>query len=97
MLPVTFGSLARSEMLGAIDWYNAHRPTVGERFLAEVDAVVSRIAENPRQFPVIYKDVRRARLRRFPYALFFCVNEDSVEIIACFQSNRNPKRWRERR
>jgi hypothetical protein len=39
------------------------------------------MSATPRQFPVIYKNVRRALLRRFPYALMFVIEAD--ETLDC--------------
>ena len=44
----------------------------------------------PRQFPVIFKKVRRARATKFPYALFFLVEADALLVIACFHGSRDP-------
>ncbi len=96
MTLVTFGPAARAEMLEAVGWYDVHALGLGDSFLAEIDAVVARLVENPRQFPVVFKDIRRARLHRFPYGLFFRVDAAGILVLACFHSNRNPHRWRER-
>lgn len=62
-----------------------------------VEALVDRIASNPSQFPAIYKNIRRALLRRFPYALMFVTESDgSLTIVAYFHSSRDPARWRRR-
>jgi hypothetical protein len=42
---------------------------------------------------VVFKSVRRALLRRFPYALFFVVEEQTLFVIACFHASRNPLQW----
>jgi len=39
------------------------------------------MSANPRQFPVVHKNIRRALLRRFPYALMFVIDEDGTLII----------------
>ena len=93
---VIFGPAARAEVLDAADWYKAHAPVAAEWFVIEVETVVARIAENPLQFPVVFKDLRRARLRRFPYGLFFRVEEAGAHVLACFHSNREPRRWQGR-
>lgn len=96
MPQVTFGPAARAEVVEAADWYKAHAPAAAARFVGEVEIVVARIAENPLQFPVVFKGLRRARLRRFPYGLFFRVEEAGVHVLACFHSNREPRRWQKR-
>ena len=41
-------------------------------------------------------DIRRALLRRFPYALFFRIVDDAVFVMACFHSSRDPRIWQHR-
>ncbi len=94
---VSFSPAARFELIEAQDWYEREVPGLGRRFRAQVEVAVAQIAERPRQFPVIYKQVRRALLRRFPYAIMFVIEPDeSLTIIACFHGSRDPERWRER-
>jgi hypothetical protein len=46
---------------------------------------------------VIYKNVRRALLRRFPYALMFVIEADeTLTVIACFHGSRDPEHWQKR-
>jgi plasmid stabilization system protein ParE len=61
-----------------------------------VDRVVGRLAANPLQFPVVFADVRRALLPRFPYMLFFRIVDSAVFVIACFHSSRDPQIWQGR-
>jgi plasmid stabilization system protein ParE len=95
--PVIFTWPARAELIHAQDWYENEVPGLGRRFRAAVDAVVTRISANPRQFPIVYKNIRRALLRRFPYALMFVIEADgSLTVIACFHGSRDPARWQKR-
>jgi len=84
-------------MIDAQDWYENEAPGMGRRFRTAVDAVIERMTANPRQFPVIYKNLRRALLRRFPYALMFVIEADeTLTLIACFHGSRDPVRWQRR-
>ena len=96
VLPVVFSTAARAELIEAHDWYSARGPELAARFIAEIETVVERLGTAPFQFPVVYRDVRRARCRRFPYALFFRLVDGSVHVIACFHSSRDPRRWQQR-
>ena len=96
MPSVVFGSAARAELIEARDWHSARDAELAARFTAEVERVVDRIAAAPQHFPVVYKDIRRARCRRFPYALFFRVVDETVHVIACFHSKRDPRQWQRR-
>jgi plasmid stabilization system protein ParE len=96
VLQVVFSPAARADMVEAAAWYGIRSPVLAERFIAEANAAVARISENVMQFPVVLRDVRRARLGRFPYGLFFRLDGDTVHVIACFHASRNPRRWRQR-
>ena len=96
MWPVIFTPAARAELIDAQDWYEAEAPGLGRRFRAEVDRAVQRMASSPRQFPVLFKYLRRARVKKFPYALFFSIEDDALFVVACFHSSRDPQQWQER-
>ena len=69
---------------------------LGRRFREAIDALTERMSTNPLQFPIVFKNVRRALLRRFPYSLFFVVEGDTLLVIACFHASRDPAQWQER-
>ena len=95
--PVAFTPRARAELIDAQDWYENEAPGLGRRFRAAVEAVIEQMSVNSRQFPVIYKDVRRALLRRFPYALMFVIEADeTLTVIPCFHGSRDPEHWQRR-
>jgi len=97
MHPVIFTLAARLEMFDAQDWYEGEAKGLGRGFRVAVDSVLQRMSVNPYQFPVVYKDVRRALLRRFPYALLFVIGADeTLTVIACFHGSRDPLRWQRR-
>jgi toxin ParE1/3/4 len=93
---VVFTQVARGESIEAQDWYEGEAAGLGRRFRQAVDAMVERMSDNPRQFPTVFKNVRRALLRRFPYSLFFVVEDDALIVIACFHASRDPSRWQGR-
>ena len=56
---------AEAELKNAFDWYE-QLPGLGSHFILSVDAVINSILRNPQQYPVVYRNVRRALTRRFP-------------------------------
>lgn len=96
MYSVIFTQAARAELIDAQDWYEGEATGLGRRFRAAIDAVVDRMSANPRQFPVVFKNVRRALLRRFPYSLFFVVEDQALIVIACLHASRDPSPWQRR-
>jgi plasmid stabilization system protein ParE len=77
-LPVVWIPEAAADLEEARAWYADIRPELGERFALAVEATVNSIAENPLQFPVVYRNRRRAGVRRFPYGVFFEVQEQRM-------------------
>jgi hypothetical protein len=62
-----------------------------------VDTAIQQMSANPWQFPIVYKSIRRALLRCFPYALMFVIEADKMlTVIACFHGSRDPKQWQRR-
>jgi plasmid stabilization system protein ParE len=96
ILPVVWTPEANQDLQEARAWYDNIRPELGERFALAVEATVGAIAEHPLQFPVAYRNRRRAGVRRFPYGIFFEALERRVVVIACFHGRRNPRRWQGR-
>jgi plasmid stabilization system protein ParE len=93
---VVFTPAAKAEFIEAQDWYEGEAKGTGRRFRQAIDVLVERMSANPQQFPVVFKNVRRALLRRFPYSLFFVLEDQTALVIACFHASRDPVQWQER-
>jgi plasmid stabilization system protein ParE len=87
---------AEAELAEAFDWYERRVPGLGTDFVAAVDAAVDSLLSNPLQHPVVYKTVRRAMLRRFPYQVLFLLEKDVITVVAVFHGARDPRRWQDR-
>jgi hypothetical protein len=78
------------------DWYENRRVGLGEEFLAAVSTVIQSLETYPEGFPVVYRQTRRANLRRFPYSLFYRIVDDQIIVVACMPGRRHPRRWQSR-
>jgi plasmid stabilization system protein ParE len=87
---------AEREIQEAFDWYEERSEGLGLEFLRAADACLSTVRRNPEAFPVVHEQVRRALLRRFPYALFYLLRDDTIVVIACFHIKRSPADWQRR-
>jgi toxin ParE1/3/4 len=68
------------------------REGLGVQFMDKVEDAIERIADHPLAFRPIVENVRRANLERFPYGLWFTLNEDGSIVLACLHHKRdNPK------
>jgi plasmid stabilization system protein ParE len=87
---------AEREIQEAFDWYEGRSEGLGAEFLRAADACLSSVQRNPDAYPVVHGEVHRALLRRFPYALFYLVREDTIVVLACFHVKRSPADWQRR-
>ena len=96
MFTIVFTQAASAELIDAQDWYEGEASGLGRRFRRAIDVLVERMSANPRQFPLVLKNVRRALVRRFPYSLFFVLEDEILLVIACFHASRDPLQWQKR-
>jgi len=87
---------AAREVQEAFDWYEEKSEGLGLEFLRAADACMAGIRRSPIASPVMYQEVRRALLRKFPYAIFYIVKEERIIVLACFHAKRAPIDWMRR-
>ncbi len=71
-------------------WYEDKAKGLGEEFLRVLYASAGDILHNPLLYRQIYKDFRRYLLRRFPYAIYFRIEEQRVIVFGLFHCARSP-------
>jgi plasmid stabilization system protein ParE len=95
---IVFRVEARDDLDEVVRWYGAQREGLGDEFLQEFEGTLEGVASNPLRYARLHRDVRCARLRRFPYGMFFYVfREEMLVVLAVMHEARDPKRWKERR
>lgn len=87
---------AEEEMAEAYNWYEERLQGLGSEFLLNVDATLNSIFRNHHEYPVVYKNIRRALTRRFPYQILFVAEGTLIVVVAVFHARRDPKHWQER-
>jgi plasmid stabilization system protein ParE len=94
--PLAFHPDVQDEVDEAYKWYEQQRAGLGDDFLAALDVVFHRLETMPQVHAMIYRDVRRSLLSRFPYAAYYRIHADRVEIIAVQHMRRDPTSWQSR-
>ena len=88
---VEFKPTARLDLLDAEAWYEDRVRGLGAEFALTVDATVAALTRFPEGYPKVYREVRKAVLRRFPYSLLYTVGEEGIIVHACFHHRRDPR------
>lgn len=94
-LRIVFTEAAEREFDAAADWYQ-QQAGLGADFVANVRDVLDRIARTPETYAVVYRGIRHARVRRFPYNVFYREFADRIEVIAIIHGHRDPSIWKRR-
>jgi toxin ParE1/3/4 len=78
--------------------YSENRFGLGEEFIQAVEKVLEEIEADPSRGRLIGRGVRMLRLRRFPFSLFYRVEDGgrSVTVYAPAHHSREPRYWRRR-
>ena len=92
---VVFRPQAEDDALAVRAWYESRRAGVGREFGQAVEALISRIVENPFLFKRVHVETRRAVLPRFPYAIYFRASDDEVVVLA-IHGRQHQSQWQDR-
>jgi plasmid stabilization system protein ParE len=96
MIPYSFHPEARAEYAAAALYYASRRPGLGDSFADAVEQALSLIREYPELGSPIEGSARRVLVRRFPYAIIYREEAESLHIVAIADLRREPGYWRHR-
>lgn len=85
--------LAKSDLRSTRRWYESQRKGLGREFTAEIDKTFALIVAAPKRFKLVRAGVRRALVYRFPYVVYFLVDDRQIEILTVMHSRRDASNW----
>ena len=72
---------ALSELKGATAWYCDIEMELGRDFKLAFKEAVENILDQPLRYRVVFGDLRKCGLRRFPYDLYFRISGEVIRIL----------------
>jgi plasmid stabilization system protein ParE len=93
---VRFLTLAQQEIDEAVIWFDEQADGKGMDFLDELDRVVRLIKSYPFASTEIEAAIRRCLFARFPYALIYSIEQQTIVVIAVAHARRAPRYWVDR-
>lgn len=101
MRSVLFHAGVVDDLEEAKSWYEQRRKGLGGEFQSLLEKTLDRIAATPQRFaPIslplssIRREVRCARMKRFPYGIYYYVfREEAVVVLAVAHHARDPEHW----
>lgn len=93
LLPIVYADLQKAKK-----WYHEKSEILAEEFKIQVEKEIDYIGECPECYQKKYKELRQSLVTRFPYAIFYLVDEEQKQIIifGVLHTRRNPRIVRKR-
>jgi len=82
-----------ADVEAAFDWYEGEELGLGFEFLEELRAAYHRILNHPFGYQDLRSGIRRALTRRFPCAVYFSVEGETIVVVAVLSTARDPAEW----
>ena len=88
---VMFTPLASADIEAAYAWYEGQRAGLGEEFRVALEVVWGMLEQYPAAGPVAHRELRRLLVPRFPYAVYYRLAADIIEVRGCLHQRRDPR------
>jgi plasmid stabilization system protein ParE len=88
-LKIVFTDWAESDFNKIAYWYKSIREGLDAEFILCLETEIEVIKRNPLLFKKIHKDVRKTILHRFPYNLYYLIEEDKIVVLAIAHYKRS--------
>ncbi|QPH40467.1 type II toxin-antitoxin system RelE/ParE family toxin [Pedobacter endophyticus] len=84
---------AQKEIENAIDYYALYSINAPLNFALALKEAYATLETAP-LVRVRYKNIRALKIRNFPYALYFTIDEDEkkIRVLSCFHNKRHPNK-----
>jgi toxin ParE1/3/4 len=97
-VPIRFHPGAAADLGSAGDWYELQVPGLASDLTDEVDRALDAIADRPSTWPLWpgvdpALAVRRFLLPRFPFAIGYVVEGETITVLAVAHLRRRPGYW----
>ena len=88
---------ALHEYTEAAQYYSKISPSLASAFVTQIENGINQILQYPQAWQPIETDVRRCLIKRFPFGIYYTVEENnSIIIQAVMHLSRKPGYWKDR-
>jgi len=85
-----FSKLALQELEDGRVYYNLEKEGLGDKFKSFIKDEVHIIFQSPYLYPVITEPVHRKVITKFPYNIFYRVDDNAIVILSISHQRKKP-------
>jgi plasmid stabilization system protein ParE len=89
--PVRLRKKALADVSRIRTWCRKIDPVLEDRFVRALNDGLDRIEAHPFSYQVVYRNTQRVILDKFPYSIYFLIQDASVIVLAVIHHKRNPE------
>jgi plasmid stabilization system protein ParE len=89
--PVRLRSKALADVSRIRNWYRKIDPSLEDRFVRSLNEGLDRIEARPFAYQILYRNTRRLQLDKFPYSVYYLIQDSCVIVLAVIHHKRNPE------
>ncbi len=89
---ISYSNQAEDDVRSAFKYYRGESELLGKYFLRSLKHAENVILKSPEGFEVKFFDrVRGYPLKKFPFLVLYVFENDSIVVLAVFNTNQNPE------
>lgn len=89
-MKIEIAGAARRDLLAGYDFSEQQAPGIGEHFLDSLSSDIDSLMINAGIHARHFGRYHRLLSRRFPYAVYYRIESDTVKVVAVLDCRRNP-------
>ncbi|MDX1960060.1 MAG: type II toxin-antitoxin system RelE/ParE family toxin [Leptospiraceae bacterium] len=83
-----FNPQAIQQLKDSMEWYEEQKADLGREFSEEIFSKIEQISNRPESYSIVFDDVRRASLSRFPFFIYYAFRDAIVFILSVWHKKR---------
>ena len=83
---------AKQDVAVAFEWYEKQRRGLGFEFLDCIEIAIKDILAFPEMYKLCYLNFRRCVIRRFPFSIFYTIEDKEIVVHSVFNNRQDPKK-----
>lgn len=84
-------TLAEQDITEAVEWYAEQAVHLAGELIDDIEDGIASVKKHPGQYQKRYGEIRVAFIRKFPYGIYYTVEEQTIFMHALLHTSRDPE------